>query len=114
MGLSTRTPLPCQRARTPPPLENSQLFLCKHVFGRHNCVDDVPHAHAQVGGIRRIIVPVELGYPNGDFKKLGPKPSTFAVRKLSKLVQTCMPGACRIALGHLALRCGGAKLHGIA
>ncbi|KIZ00309.1 hpeptidyl-prolyl cis-trans isomerase,FKBP-type [Monoraphidium neglectum] len=32
----------------------------------------------KVGGIRRIIVPVELGYPNGDFKKLGPKPSTFA------------------------------------
>jgi len=34
----------------------------------------------KVGGIRRIVVPVELGYPGGNFKKLGPKPSTFAVR----------------------------------
>ena len=32
------------------------------------------------GGIRRIIVPRELGYPNDDFRKLGPRPSTFAVR----------------------------------
>lgn len=32
----------------------------------------------QVGGIRRIIVPVELGYPDNDFNKAGPKPSTFS------------------------------------
>ena len=32
----------------------------------------------QVGGIRRVIVPVELGYPNSDFKALGPAPSTFS------------------------------------
>jgi len=31
-----------------------------------------------VGGIRRIIVPVELGYPDNDFNKLGPKPTTFS------------------------------------
>ena len=30
------------------------------------------------GGIRRIIVPVELGYPNGDFNKVGPAPTTFS------------------------------------
>lgn len=32
------------------------------------------------GGIRRLIVPVELGYPDNDFNKKGPKPSTFSVR----------------------------------
>ena len=32
----------------------------------------------QVGGIRRIIVPVELGYPDNDYNKAGPKPSTFS------------------------------------
>ena len=32
----------------------------------------------QVGGIRRIIVPVELGYPNNSFDTLGPRPSTFS------------------------------------
>lgn len=35
-------------------------------------------AGMKVGGIRRIVVPVELGYPDGNFKKVGPKPSTFA------------------------------------
>lgn len=33
----------------------------------------------KVGGIRRLIVPVELGYPNNDFNALGPKPNTFSV-----------------------------------
>ena len=37
-----------------------------------------PSLALQVGGIRRIIVPVELGYPDNDFNKLGPKPSTFS------------------------------------
>lgn len=32
----------------------------------------------QPGGIRRIIVPQELGYPENDFRKAGPKPTTFA------------------------------------
>lgn len=31
------------------------------------------------GGIRRIVVPVELGYPDNDFNKRGPKPSSFSV-----------------------------------
>ena len=35
---------------------------------------------SQVGGIRRIIVPVELGYPNNDMNALGPRPLTFSVR----------------------------------
>jgi hypothetical protein len=36
----------------------------------------------QVGGIRRIVVPVELGYPNDEYKTIGPKPTTFAVSTL--------------------------------
>jgi len=31
-----------------------------------------------VGGIRRIIVPEEIGYPPSGFDKVGPKPSTFS------------------------------------
>merc|ERR1712023_576914 len=31
------------------------------------------------GGIRRIIVPVELGYPQNDMRKKEPKPTTFSV-----------------------------------
>jgi len=30
------------------------------------------------GGIRRIIVPEEIGYPKDGFKRIGPKPSTFS------------------------------------
>lgn len=38
-------------------------------------------ADMRVGGIRRIIVPEELGYPDNDFSKgIGPAPLTFAVR----------------------------------
>ena len=28
----------------------------------------------RAGGVRRVVVPVELGYPDNDFNKAGPKP----------------------------------------
>ncbi|KAJ7547149.1 hypothetical protein O6H91_08G071800 [Diphasiastrum complanatum] len=31
-----------------------------------------------VGGVRRIIVPPDIGYPDNDFTKKGPKPTTFS------------------------------------
>ena len=34
------------------------------------------------GGIRRIVVPVELGYPDNDMYKKGPTPTTFSVSLL--------------------------------
>lgn len=40
----------------------------------------------QVGGIRRIIVPVELGYPNSSYKDKGPPPSTFAGQRALSFV----------------------------
>ncbi|KAG0615407.1 hypothetical protein M758_5G038600 [Ceratodon purpureus] len=35
-------------------------------------------ATMKVGGVRRIIVPPELGYPNNDYNQKGPRPATFS------------------------------------
>eukprot|EP00850_Spirogloea_muscicola_P023816 SM000391S15181 [mRNA] locus=s391:16643:18587:+ [translate_table: standard] len=32
----------------------------------------------RVGGIRRLIVPPDIGYPDNDFSKAGPRPMTFS------------------------------------
>lgn len=39
------------------------------------------------GGVRRIIIPDYLGYPDNDFKTYAPKPTTFAVRSLMLSLQ---------------------------
>lgn len=41
------------------------------------------------GGIRRIVVPVELGYPNFDMNKQGPTPTTFSVSPICYLHLHC-------------------------
>jgi hypothetical protein len=40
----------------------------------------------RVGGVRRVIVPVELGYPDGDYNRAGPKPSTFSGKRALSFV----------------------------
>jgi FKBP-type peptidyl-prolyl cis-trans isomerase len=37
------------------------------------------------GGIRRVVVPLELGYPENDMYKKGPTPTTFSVSLLCRL-----------------------------
>jgi hypothetical protein len=49
-------------------------------------------ALGQVGGIRRIVVPVELGYPGNNYRKQGPKPTTFSVSTLDSWHKQHMRG----------------------
>ncbi len=58
-----------------------------------------PPPRRQVGGIRRVVVPLELGYPQDNWRKLGPKPTTFAVR-----VVACAPAG-PLAVSPAARRC---------
>lgn len=52
----------------------------RFTLGQHQVIPAFEEAVAgmKVGGIRRIVVPVELGYPDNDYKKQGPRPTTFA------------------------------------
>lgn len=34
-----------------------------------------------IGGVRRIVVPVSIGYPDNSFRNIGPRPTTFSVKK---------------------------------
>ena len=38
-------------------------------------------AGMKVGGFRRVIVPQEMGYPENDYRKGDPAPSTFSVKR---------------------------------
>ena len=42
-------------------------------------------AGMKTGGVRRIVVPPEIGYPDNDFKKQGPVPTTFSVSTVHAL-----------------------------
>ncbi|EFJ42060.1 hypothetical protein VOLCADRAFT_97970 [Volvox carteri f. nagariensis] len=58
--------------------DNKDFF--RFVLGDGKVIPAFEEAVASMrpGGIRRIIVPVELGYPENDWRRLGPKPTTFA------------------------------------
>uniref|UniRef100_A0A383WD35 peptidylprolyl isomerase n=1 Tax=Tetradesmus obliquus TaxID=3088 RepID=A0A383WD35_TETOB len=60
--------------------EGNDKDFYRFVLGQHSVIPAFEEAVAtmKVGGIRRIVVPVELGYPDNDYKKQGPKPTTFA------------------------------------
>lgn len=63
--------------------EGSDKDFLKVTVGAHEVVPGFEEAlyGMKVGGIRRLIVPVELGYPNNDFNSLGPKPKTFSGKR---------------------------------
>ena len=71
-------PLPCQ-VNSDACMHAAQCFL-RPVMLNLTCSLLSMREAVQVGGVRRIIVPVELGYPNNDMNSLGPKPLTFSVR----------------------------------
>ncbi|XP_010543935.1 PREDICTED: peptidyl-prolyl cis-trans isomerase FKBP19, chloroplastic-like [Tarenaya hassleriana] len=52
----------------------------KFTLGSHEVIPAFEEAVSgmALGGIRRIIVPPELGYPENDFNNSGPKPTTFS------------------------------------
>lgn len=55
----------------------------KFVLGDGKVIPGIEEAVSSMkeGGIRRIVVPVELGYPDNNFNKLGPSPSTFSGKR---------------------------------
>lgn len=58
--------------------DNKEFYRFKLGSGSVIAGFDEAVAGMRAGGIRRVVVPVELGYPDGDFKRTGPRPSTFA------------------------------------
>ena len=70
--------------------ERSPFFLTSLHLCVHQVIPAFDEAIAtmKVGGIRRIIVPSDIGYPENDWRKKEPKPSTFAgKRSLSFVLQ---------------------------
>lgn len=65
----------------------------RFTLGRGEVIPAFEEAVASMkeGGIRRIVVPVELGYPNNDMNALGPSPSTFSVSLPSALLPSGVP-----------------------
>ncbi|KAL6747992.1 hypothetical protein V8C86DRAFT_1212147 [Haematococcus lacustris] len=58
--------------------ENKDYF--RFVVGSNTVIPAFEEAVQSMkpGGVRRIVVPVELSYPAKDWRSLGPRPSTFA------------------------------------
>ncbi|KAJ0560222.1 putative peptidylprolyl isomerase [Helianthus annuus] len=57
-------------------------------LGSHEVIPAFEEAVAgmSLGGIRRIIVPPDLGYPDNDYNKSGPKPTTFSGQRALSFV----------------------------
>ncbi|KAK9117723.1 hypothetical protein Sjap_016670 [Stephania japonica] len=60
--------------------EGNEKDFFKFKLGSQQVIPAFEEAVAgmSLGGIRRIIVPPDLGYPDNDFNKLGPRPTTFS------------------------------------
>ncbi|XP_020522973.1 peptidyl-prolyl cis-trans isomerase FKBP19, chloroplastic isoform X2 [Amborella trichopoda] len=60
--------------------EGGDKDFYKFVLGSNQVIPAFEEAVASMslGGVRRIIVPPELGYPDNDFNKSGPRPTTFS------------------------------------
>ncbi|EFJ05865.1 hypothetical protein SELMODRAFT_450892 [Selaginella moellendorffii] len=60
--------------------EGNEKELFRFKVGRSEVIPAFEEAVASmsVGGVRRIIVPPELGYPENDYNKKEPKPTTFS------------------------------------
>ncbi|KAF5449206.1 hypothetical protein F2P56_029684 [Juglans regia] len=60
--------------------EGNDKDFFKFRVGSHEVIPAFEEAVSGMapGGVRRIIVPPELGYPENDFNKSGPRPTTFS------------------------------------
>ena len=67
------------------------------------------------GGIRRIVVPVELGYPNNDMNALGPSPTTFSVwPPLLQCPRATKAVTCKLSVPGHTTRCAAQGRVGVA
>lgn len=60
--------------------EGNEKSYFRFKLGSHEVIPAFEEAIStmKMGGVRRIIVPPELGYPDNDFNKKGPRPTTFS------------------------------------
>ncbi|KAH7279846.1 hypothetical protein KP509_37G040000 [Ceratopteris richardii] len=60
--------------------EGNEKDFFRFRVGNHEVIPAFEEAIStmSLGGVRRIIVPPDLGYPDNDFNKKGPRPTTFS------------------------------------
>ncbi|VVB14371.1 unnamed protein product [Arabis nemorensis] len=60
--------------------EGDEKSFFKFTLGSHEVIPAFEEAVSgmAIGGIRRIVVPPEIGYPENDYNKSGPRPTTFS------------------------------------